>query len=209
MNKYTTALLHLVLFALVIAIGAYWAVRIFTPQPIAAPPPLSAPPPREPDPIAAARMFGLIQVAAAVVSNIQVAGIFAAGKDSSAILAVDGKPPRAFVLGQEVVPGTTLVAVKAEGVTLERSSGGERQEIQAPSRQTAMPLSTQAPGAITPAYKRQGNTLSVDPSMAGTHSAPNNYVPPPAFQAPPPEVIDPPMQQEQPPSEQPPETSQQ
>ncbi len=165
MNKYTTALLHLVLFALIAAIGAYWAVRIMTPQPIAAPPPLAAPPPREPDPVAAARMFGLIQMVAAAISNIQVAGLFAAGKDSSAILSVDGKPPRAYVLGQEISAGTVLLEVRPDGVTLERS--GARQELRAPSRAASMPLSTHTPPTAAPAFQRQGNTLTVNGSGAG------------------------------------------
>lgn len=196
MNKYATALLHLMLFALVTAIGAYWAVRIFTPQPIAAPPPLAAPPPREPDPIAAARMFGLIQVAVAAVTNIQVAGIFAAGKDSSAILTVDGKPPRAFILGQEIAPGTTLVAVRPDGVTLDRGVNGGQQELRAPPLPPSMSFSTQGPSAVTPAYQRQGNTLTVDPTLAGS-SASHSFAPAPTFQPPPQAVESAPQQQEQ------------
>ncbi len=186
MNKYTAALVHLVLFVLIAAVGAYWAVRIMTPQPIAAPPPLAAPPPRDPDPVAAARMFGLIQMAAAAVSNVQVAGLFAAGKDSSAVLTVDGKPPRAYVLGQEVTSGTTLVEVRPDGVTLERAGG--RQEVRAPSRAASVPLSANGPPASTSAYQRQGNTLTVNGAGAGVsrsvvpvqpQARPQALVPPP------------------------------
>lgn len=170
MNKLTAALIHVVFFSLVVATGAYWAVRILTPQPMVAPPPLAAPPPREPDATAAARMFGLVQVISAAVSNIQVAGLFAAGRDSSAILVVDGKPPRAYVLGQEVTAGTTLVDVRADGVTLERA--GARQELRAPSRAASMPLSSNAPPTAAPAYLRQGNTLTVNSSAARSAAAP-------------------------------------
>jgi len=171
MNKFVLAVLHVVLFALVAAIGAYWAVRIMTPSPIAAPPPLAAPPPREPDPVAAARLFGLVQVAVATVSNIQVAGVFAAGADSSAILMVDGKPPRAFVLGQEVVSGARLVGVQSDSVVLGRA-GGARQELRAPQMVpahsgTTLPAGMTPAAAATaapPAFKVEGDTLSATES---------------------------------------------
>ena len=90
------------------AIAGYWGIRIFTPSPIAAPPPLPPPPLRDPDPMAAARMFGKVDVVQSVASNVQALGIFAAGKDSSAVLVVDGKPARVFLVGQEVAPGMKL-----------------------------------------------------------------------------------------------------
>jgi hypothetical protein len=106
LKKFAAAIVHLLFFAGVVAIGAYWSVRIFTPAPTSAPPPLPPPPLRDPDATAAARMFGKVEVAqVAVAANIQSLGAFTAGKDSSAILVVDGKPPRVFLVGQEVVPG--------------------------------------------------------------------------------------------------------
>ena len=198
MNKLAAAVIHLLLFALVIAIGAYWAVRIFTPQPVAAPPPMAAPPPRDPDPVAAARMFGLVQMAVAAVTNIQVAGIFAAGKDSSAILVIDGKPPRAYVLGQEITSGTTLVSVSAETVTLEGAGG--RQELRAPSRPLPTPLSSSGPVSVAPAYIRQGNTLSANASSSGPGSAQTAapIMPSPSYQP-----MQPQPQQDTPPGQQP------
>ena len=158
MNKFVVALTHLLLAALVAAVGAYWGVRILTPQPSPAPPPMAVPPPRDPDPIAAARMFGLVQLAAATVSNIQVVGVFAAGADSAAILAVDGKPPRAYVIGQEVSNGTTLAEVGPDKVTLQGAAG--RQELRAPARPVTPGLSTSGPVTPQSAFVRQGNTLS-------------------------------------------------
>jgi len=61
-KKFAFAAVHLVFFAGVMAIAAYWGIRIFTPAPIAAPPPLPPPPLRDPDPMAAARMFGKVDV---------------------------------------------------------------------------------------------------------------------------------------------------
>ena len=177
-SKLASSLIHLTLFAGVCAIAAYWGVRILTPQPTAAPPPLAAPPPREPDPVLAARMFGQVQQAAArTVSNIQVAGLFAAGKDSSAVLVVDGKPPRVFVLGQEVAPGTRLVDVTGDHAVVE-SSGG-RMELRAPPR----PVASLSSGTPARAYVIEGNTLSAPASGSGG-SAPVFTPQPPS--APPP-----------------------
>lgn len=164
---------HLAALALVSAIAAYWAVRILTPPPASAPPPLAPPPPREPDPVLAARMFGLVQVGQApVASNVQVAGVFAAGADSSAILIVDGKPARVYLLGQEVAPGTTLAAVRPDGITL--ASGSGRQELRVPPR----PVASMGGAPPLPAYSREGNTLSA-PSVSPAAPAP----PPPAVPA--------------------------
>ena len=85
-KKFAFAAVHLVFFVAVLAIAGYWGIRIFTPSPLAAPPPLPPPPLRDPDPMAAARMFGKVDVVQSVASNVQAVGIFAAGKDSSAVL---------------------------------------------------------------------------------------------------------------------------
>ncbi len=163
MKRLAAVFMHVVMLALVCAIAAYWAIRIVTPQPTAAPPPLAAPPPRDPDPVLAARMFGLVQVApTAVLANVQLAGVFAAGADSSAVLIVDGKPARAYLIGQELAPGTRLVEVRADGVTLESAAGG-RQELSVPPRQVAT-----LGGAPPPlAFNLTGNTLSA-PSQPGS-----------------------------------------
>jgi general secretion pathway protein C len=167
MKKLAAALVHVVMLAVVCAIAAYWAIRIVTPQPTAAPPPLASPPPRDPDPVLAARMFGLVQAApAAVLANVQVAGVFAAGADSSAVLIVDGKPARAYLLGQEVAPGTRLVEVRSGGVTLEGAGG--RQELQLPPRQVASLGGAPPP----PAYNLTGNTLSAPTQPGGTTPPP-------------------------------------
>ena len=104
MKKFAFAAVHLLFFVAALAIAGYWGIRIFTPSPLAAPPPLPPPPLRDPDPQAAARMFGKVDVVQSVASNIQAVGIFSAGKDSSAVLVVDGKPARVFLVGQEVAP---------------------------------------------------------------------------------------------------------
>lgn len=175
MNRLGRILMHVVMLAIVSAIAAYWIVKILTPQPSAAPPPLAAALPREPNPVLAARMFGLIQAPQATVSNIQVLGVFAAGDSSAAVLAVDGKPPRAFTLGQEVSPGNRLTAVRQDMVVLEGSSGA-RQELRLPARAAVASLGGSAPPA--PAYTLQGNVLSAPSSPGGAVVAPRAATPP-------------------------------
>ena len=154
LKKFAAVATHLVFFALLMAIAAYWGVRIFTPAPTAAPPPIPPPPLRDPDPVATARMFGKVERIQAAASNIQAVGAFSAGKDSSAVLSVDGRAARVFLLGQEVAPGMKLVAVGPEMVVLE--SGGARQEIRLPARAVAAFGGTPPP----PNFTREGNTLT-------------------------------------------------
>ena len=183
MKRLTTVLMHAILLAIVCAIAAYWAVKVMTPQPSAAPPPLAAPPPREPDAMLAARMFGLVQAPQArVATNVQVAGVFAAGKDSSAVLVVDGKPARVYLVGQEVAPGTKLAEVTSDTVVL--ASDGGRQEVRLPARPVA-PLA--AGGAPPPrAYVLEGNSLSTPPGGAAAMPVPPHTPPGALPRAPPP-----------------------
>jgi len=162
LKKFAAGAVHLLFFAGVVAIGAYWSVRIFTPAPIPAPPPLPPPPLRDPDAAAAARMFGKVEIGQAIVAaNIQALGAFVAGKDSSAILVVDGKPPRVFLIGQEVVPGTRVVTIKPEVVVLDSPSG--RQEVRLPPP----PAVALSGGPPPQSFTREGNTLSA-PTVSGT-----------------------------------------
>jgi hypothetical protein len=172
LKKFAAAVVHLLFFAGVVAIGAYWSVRIFTPTPTSAPPPLPPPPLRDPDSAAAARMFGKVEVAQAVVAaNIQALGAFAAGKDSSAVLVVDGKPPRVFLTGQEVVPGTRLASIDSELIILDTPTG--RQEVRLPPR----PAVAVSGGAPSQNFMREGNTLTA-PSAAGGPTLPARSMPP-------------------------------
>ena len=154
LKKFAAVAVHLVFFALVMAIAAYWGVRIFTPAPTAAPPPIAPPPLRDPDPVAVARMFGKVEQVQTVTSNIQAIGAYSAGKGSSAVLSVDGRPARVFLLGQEVAPGLKLAEVGPETVVLE--SGGARQELRLPPR--AMAAFGGAPPP--PNFTLQGNMLT-------------------------------------------------
>ena len=151
-KKLTAVLLHLVMLAVVCAIAAYWAMRIMAPAPANLLPAPTASAPREADPVLAARMFGLVQMAPMQASlNIQAIGVIAAGRDSAAVLIVDGKPARVYLLNQEVEGGARLVAINRNAVTIERS--GQRREIALPPP--------------PPGFSHEGVTLSA-PTIEGT-----------------------------------------
>ena len=177
-KKFAFAAVHLVFFFAVMAMAGYWGIRIFTPSPISAPPPLPPPPLRDPDPMAAARMFGKVDVVQSVASNIQAVGIFAAGKDSSAVLVVDGKPARVFLVGQDVAPGMKLVSVTSEIAVLETAGG--RQEVRMP----AQPVAQLGGFPAAPNFSREGNTLTA-PSSDGAPNIPRASPVQPSRSAPP------------------------
>jgi general secretion pathway protein C len=162
LRKFAAVLLHLSMLALVCAIAAYWAIRILTPAPTSMPPPQPAAALREADPNLAARMFGLVQAAPAAQQalNVQALGAYAAGRDSAAVLVVDGKPARVYLINQEVVGGAKLVEVRKDAVTIEQA--GVRREIALPP-QPALGLGGSPP---PPGYTREGSTLTA-PSVAG------------------------------------------
>lgn len=176
LRKVAVALLHLSMLALVGAIGTYWAIRILTPAPASVPPPPPAAVLREADPVLAARMFGLVQAASVLQQslNVQALGAYAAGRDSAAVLAVDGRPARVYLLGQEVTNGARLVEVRKDAVTIEQ--GGARREFVLPPQQL-LGLGGKPP---PPGYTREGATLTAPSVAAATPpgSAPARPQPP-------------------------------
>ena len=118
-------------------------------------------------------MFGKVEVAQAVATNIQAMGAFAAGQSSSAILAVDGKPARVYLVGQEIVPGTRLASIEADVVVLD--SPGGRQEVRLPPR----PALAVSGGAPAQNFTREGNTLSAPMASGAPAVAPRAPPPPP------------------------------
>jgi general secretion pathway protein C len=84
----------------------------------------NAPPPPAID--AAATLFGG-QASSAVVSNYQLTGVVAAGRESVAIIVADGALPKALKLGKEVVSGVTVREVHPRYVML--SDGGVLKRI--------------------------------------------------------------------------------
>ena len=152
-------LIHFIGGALVCAQLAHWAIRLMTPPPAPAPALVRAVAARDPDPVLLARAFGQIERAVpAVMANIQVAGVFAAGPDSAAVFVVDDKPAKAVRLGQEVAPGSTLVEVEPQSVTLD--SGGVRRQLRVPN----LPVASASGSPMEAGFERRGNVLTA-PSL--------------------------------------------
>jgi hypothetical protein len=146
LDKLTGALAHVIGLALVCAIAAYWLIRIATPAPSVAPAAMSPPPPRDPDPVLAARMFGKVQTNDAAPSNLQLVGVFAAGRQSAAAISVDGRPARVFLLDQSVTNDLKLHAVDGDGVQLTNAAGAV-QTVRVP-RQAVAHFSTEKPANV-------------------------------------------------------------
>jgi general secretion pathway protein C len=152
-------LIHFVGGALACAQLAHWGIRLMTPPPAPAPAPVRAVAAHDPDPVLLARAFGQVErVVPAAFANIQVAGVFAAGPDSAAVFVVDDKPAKAVRLGQEVAPGSTLVEVEPQSVTLD--SGGVRRQLRVPN----LPVASSSGQPAGAGFERRGNVLTA-PSL--------------------------------------------
>ena len=134
---------------------AYWVLQLYKPdqRPLAAAPVAQLP---QPSVDAAATLFGG-QAMAAVVSNYQLTGVVAAGRNSVAILVADGQPAKAFPIGKELSAGVVVKEVHPRYVML--SEGGVLKRIDLavdarPAADMAAPLPMDAPAP--PAYPQQG-----------------------------------------------------
>jgi general secretion pathway protein C len=74
------------------------------------------------------------QVVAAAQSNIKVVGILAAGQKGSAILAIDGKPGKVYMLGDIVEGQLKVISVDVRQVTLGQDGTTARQALAAPPK---------------------------------------------------------------------------
>ena len=168
LSNLSRLLIHFVGGALACAQLAYWTIRLMTPPPAPAPASVRGAVPHEPDAMLLARAFGQVERAApAALANIQVTGVFAAGRDSAAVFVVGDRPARAVRLGQEVAPGSTLVEVDPLSVTLD--SGGVRRQLRVPNLPVA---SSSVPFAEAGAgFERRGNVLTA-PSVETVASPP-------------------------------------
>lgn len=152
-----------VLFILLCASVAYWAMQLFKPplRPVAAPPRAAQP---EVRPQAAAALFGARAQAAAASTNYQLRGVIFSGnpRDSIAIVSADGKPAQAVRVDAEIVPGVTVKEVHRGYVLI--AEGGVTKRIELPE---------DTPG--------QGATASINPALPPVQRTP---IPTPSLPAP-------------------------
>lgn len=118
------------LFVLLCASVAYWAMQLFKPplRPVAAPPRTVQP---EIRPQAAAALFGARSRPAAAASNYQLRGVIYSGspRDSVAIISTDGKPAQSFRVDAEIVPGVTVTEVHRSYVMISENGASKRIEL--------------------------------------------------------------------------------
>lgn len=146
-------LVHLVGAALASALAAYWILRLMAPTPLVVTPTAPAATFREPDAGLAARLMGEVSSGPVASSlNVQVSGVFAAAADSSAVIAVEGRPQRAVLVGHDVAPGFRLVEVRPDGITLEHEGVRTRYAVPAPALAKAT--------SSAPMFTREGDTLT-------------------------------------------------
>jgi len=172
-------------FALVCGVLAYWGVQLLAPTSPVAPSAAAQAPSALPDLGRAARLFGAGADAAAAgparASNIVVVGVLAAGARGSAILAVDGKPAKAYGVGDRIVDAQRVLLVRPDAVVI--GGQGVRSELPAPPRPDpallagagrtpagAMPSSQGAPG-LPPGTSAPGTAVILPPGAPGTGAA--------------------------------------
>lgn len=160
----------LLLFALLCAIVAYWAGLLLAPRAPLAPSGSLVDSRALPELRQAASVFGLDGSAApAQPSNIQVSGIVAAGARGSAILAIDGKPPKAYAVGETIGAGQRVIAVRSDAVVI--ANGDAQVELPAPPAASIAVLTSgpnpNAPRADAPAqFAPAGTAPGVSPAAA-------------------------------------------
>ncbi len=130
--KYARQTVHLLLFILLCASVAYWGMQLLQPKPRAQAPASS--------PVyslkSAEKLMGMDTVIVSASSHYQLSGIINADKqeDGVALIAVNGKPARAFRVGSAVLPGVQVKTVHEKSVTL--SENGVNRKLELPQIKT-------------------------------------------------------------------------
>jgi general secretion pathway protein C len=170
-----------ILFIVLCASAAYWAMQLFKPpvRPVSAPPRVQA----EMNTDAASALFGGRPGKVAVASNYQLRGVIFSGSpsDSVAILSTDGKPAQAIRAQTDVLPGVIVKEVHRDYVLL--SEGGVIKRVELPeSVKDQVNIATVAPTQAVPARP------SATPVQPPAPPAPPSVVSPPQGAPPPPQV---------------------
>src|SRR5690606_24578830 len=133
--RWAPRVLSVLLFALLCAIVAYWALRLLEPPVRIAPSGSLAAAETVASLGPAQTLFGrtgtaAAPVAQAVASNFKVLGVIADAERGAAIISIDGGPPEAFGAGMQIDDNHKLKAVSAKEVIVLR--GSEEIRLDAP-----------------------------------------------------------------------------
>jgi general secretion pathway protein C len=176
MTKRWPVLASFLLFILLCATLAYWAMQWFRPptRPVA-PPPVAAnvAPPLQ----AASSLFGGRSGPVAVASNYELRGVVVSGKpgESIAILSANGKPAQYVVANAEVSPGVTVKEVHRQYIVLSDGGVNKRVELPTDAKMAGAPGTpdmSRVPGATSPVSARTAS------AMPTTVVSPPNASPP-------------------------------
>jgi general secretion pathway protein C len=194
-------LASVLLFAGLCAIVAGWALQLLAPKAPIAPGGAVAQTQAPVDLRQAGLLFGGAPSVADTAappppSNIQVAGVLAAGPNGVALLAIDDKPARPFHVGERISEGLAVGSVSADTVELDRS--GVSVKLPAPARGSLAVLTSgpqasagTAGGALSPPIILPAAAVPLPPTRAPpgpTSFAPPPQAPPGAAPPPPPDV---------------------
>lgn len=178
MKKRLPLLISFILFIVLSASATYWGMHLFKPKPR---PVVAPPPPPQPDiPIeVAAGLFGG-KLVAQTVANFQLKGVIASasGRGGTVVVAVDGKPLRAYGVGDEIMPGVKVEAIYPKYVQI--ADNGVSKRINLPEY-TGSSISTDAAPQIDPnASRMTGPALPVpQEGVPGVPTEPPQPLPPP------------------------------
>ena len=142
-------------WALAAASVMFWGLRLAAPPESAAPPALVSAPVAV-DPVEVAKLFGAVPAPAASLApdagnRLVLLGVVADGDmRGAALIAVDGKPPRPYRVGQQVGDGYVLQSVDVRAATL--GAGPDTP----PLFNLQMPKPASAPGVISASQRPDG-----------------------------------------------------
>lgn len=169
--KRLPTLLSLVFFLALCASLAYWLLQWLAPQPH----PVAAPPVAErslPPLASAANLFGG-SAHGNTLASVQLRGVIRAGRagDSVAIIATEGRPPRALKVDAEIEPGLILKEIHVRTVVL--SDKGAERELTLPpfaaqsggTAEISVPANVAMPGASPVA--QQSGTQAISQGSTG------------------------------------------
>jgi general secretion pathway protein C len=185
------------LWAAVAASALYWGLRLFAPgEPAPAHAVVAVTPPPRGD---LTRLLGVdappaVETAAPVAeaSRFQLVGVVApragAGAGGVALIAVDGKPARAYRVGTAVDGDTVVQSVRQRGAALGPRGGASTVSLEIPPPAPAATGTLPAPGAAAPALPVARPAVPMpQPITLPQGAAPARpYVAPPPMPAPPP-----------------------
>jgi general secretion pathway protein C len=130
------------------------------------------------------------QAAVAAPSNIKVLGVLSAGQKGSAILTVDGKPAKVYMLGDTVEGQLKVISVDFRQVTLGQDGSKARQTLAAPPKSEISVL-TQGLAKATSAGGAAPSPGGVQNPLPGSIPTPTSPITPPpsSILTPPPVII--------------------